>query len=216
MRSALLDVVNVVTVTPRSPPSPIPGIRPMRTPDTPVDVLVVAAVIDVALSLLCPLSVAAGGTQPLRQLVHHRRLWGGGMRSALLNVIVVVAVTPQSPPSPIPGIRQTRTPKTPVDVFIINAVVDVALSPLCPPPVVGKVVVVFVLVVVVIIILPPGGGGAIIPPPPSAAVHLPPPRPLRRSRRSESRSDLRAGSSTMVVGRACSITSPLSLSLSSS
>jgi len=81
---------------------------------------------------------------------------------------------PQSPPSPIPGIRQMWTPDTPVDVFIINAVVDVALSPLCPPPVAGQVVVVFVLVVVVVIILPPRGGGTIIPPPPSAAVHLPP------------------------------------------
>ena len=66
MRSALLDVIIVVTVAPRSPPSPIPGIRPMRTPDTPVDVLVVAAIVNVALSLLCPLPDAAGGMQPLR------------------------------------------------------------------------------------------------------------------------------------------------------
>jgi len=174
MRSALLDVVIVVTVAPRSPPWPIPGIRPMRTPDTPVDVLVVAAVVDVALSLLCPLPVAASGMQTLPQLARHCRLRGGGMRSALLNVIVIVAVTPQSPPSPIPGIRQTQTPDTSIDMFImINAVVDVALSPLCPPPVTGQVVVIFVPVVVVVIILPPRGGGTIIPPPPSAAVHLP-------------------------------------------
>ena len=50
MRSALLDVVVFVTVAPRSPPSPIPGIRPKQTPDTPVDVFVVNAVVDVALS----------------------------------------------------------------------------------------------------------------------------------------------------------------------
>ena len=61
------------------------------------------------------------------------------MRSALLDVIVVVAVMPQSPPSPIPGIRQTRTPDTPANVFMINTVVDVTLSPLCPPPVMGQV-----------------------------------------------------------------------------
>ena len=137
MRSTLLDVIIVVTVAPRSPPSPIPGIRPMRTPNTPVDVLVVAAIVDVALSLLCPLPVTAGGTQPLHQLARHCFLQGGGIQSALLDVIVVVTVTPQSPPSPIPGIRQTRTPDTPVDVFIINAIVYVALSPLCPPPVAG-------------------------------------------------------------------------------
>ena len=64
---------------------------------------------------------------------------GVGMRSTLLDVVVVVAVTPLFLPSPIPGIRQTRPPDTPVDVFIINAVIDVALSPLCPPPVVGQV-----------------------------------------------------------------------------
>ena len=77
------------------------------------------------------------------------------MRSALLDVIVVVAVTPQSPPSPIPGIRQTRTPDTPIDVFIINAVVDVALSPLCPLPVAGQVWHVLLLpphVVVVVVV----------------------------------------------------------------
>jgi len=66
-----------------------------------------------------------------------------------------------------------QTPDTPVDVFIVNAIVEVALSPLCPPLVAGQVVVVFVPVVVVVIILPPCGGGTIIPPPPSAAVHLP-------------------------------------------
>jgi hypothetical protein len=74
MQSALLDVVIVVTVAPRSPPSPIPSIGPMQTPDTPVDVLVVAAVVNVALSLLCPLPVAAGGTQPLCQLTHRHHL----------------------------------------------------------------------------------------------------------------------------------------------
>ena len=135
MQSALLDVIIVVTVAPRSPPSPIPGIRPMRTPDTPVNVLVVATVVDVALSLLCPLPVAAGGMQPLRQLARRRRLRGGGMRSALLDVIVVVAITLQSLPSPIPGIRQTRNSDTPVNVLIVVAVVDVALSLLCLPPV---------------------------------------------------------------------------------
>jgi len=138
------------------------------------DVLVVAAIVDVALSLLCPLPVVAGGMQPLCQLAHHHRLRGGGMRSALIDVIVVVTVMPQSPPSPIPGIRQMRTPDMPVGVFFINAVVDIALSPLCPLPVAGQVVVVFVPVVVVVIILPPRGGGTIIPPLPSAAVHLPP------------------------------------------
>jgi hypothetical protein len=51
------------------------------------------------------------------------------MQSALLDVIVVVAVMPKSPSSPIPGIRQTRTLDTPVDMFIINAVFNVALSP---------------------------------------------------------------------------------------
>jgi len=146
----------------------------MRTPDTPVDVLVVATINDVPLPLHCPLPVAAGGMQPLRQLACHRRLRGGGMRSALLNVIVVVAITLQSLPSPIPGIRQTRNPDTPVNVFIINAVVDVALSPLCLPLVTGQIIFVFVPIVVVVIILPPRGGGTIIPPPPSAAVHLPP------------------------------------------
>ena len=135
----ICTVVIDVTVAPQSPSSPIPGICPMRTPDTPVSVLVVAAVIDVALSLLCPLPVAAGGTQPLRQLVRRCRLRGGGMRSTLLDVIVVVAVMPQSPPSPIPSIHQTLTPDTPIDVFIINAIVDIALSPLCPPPVAGQV-----------------------------------------------------------------------------
>jgi len=111
----------------------------MQTPDTPVDVLAVAAIVDVALSLLCPLLVAAGGTQPLRQLARRRRLRDGGMRSALLEIIVVVAVTPQSPPSPIPSICQMQTPDTPIDVFIINAIVDIALFSLCPPPVAGQV-----------------------------------------------------------------------------
>jgi hypothetical protein len=59
------------------------------------------------------------------------------MRSALLDVVVVVAVAPRSPPSPIPGIRQTRTPDTPVDVFVVTAVVDVALSPPLPSAVVA-------------------------------------------------------------------------------
>ncbi len=61
------------------------------------------------------------------------------MRFALLDVIVVVAVTPQSPPSPIPAIRQTWTLDTPIDVFIINAVIDFAHSRLCPPLVAGQV-----------------------------------------------------------------------------
>ncbi len=77
------------------------------------------------------------------------------MRSALLVVIVVVAVTPQSPPLPIPGIRQMRIPDTPVNVIIINVVVDIALSPLCPPPVAGQVWHVLLLpphVVIVVII----------------------------------------------------------------
>ena len=78
------------------------------------------------------------------------------MRSALLNIIITVAVTPQSPPSPIPGIRLMWTPDTPVDVFI-NAVVNIALSPLClcPPPVVGQLWHVLLLpshVVVVVVI----------------------------------------------------------------
>ena len=62
------------------------------------------------------------------------------MRSALLDIIIIVAITLQSPPSLIPGIRSMWTPDTPVDVFI-NAVVNIALSPLClcPPPVVGQV-----------------------------------------------------------------------------
>jgi hypothetical protein len=51
------------------------------------------------------------------------------MRSALLDVVVFVTIAPRSPPSSIPGIRQTRTPDTPVDVFVVTAVVDVALSP---------------------------------------------------------------------------------------
>ena len=95
MQSALLNVVIIVTLVMRSPPLSIPGICPMQTPDTPVDVLVVTAVVNVALSLLYLLPVTAGGTQPLHQLVPCRRLWGGGMRSALFDVIVVVAaVTP--------------------------------------------------------------------------------------------------------------------------
>ena len=139
MRSALFDVVIIVTVAPRSSPSPIPDILLMQTPDMPVNMLVVAAIVNVALSLLCLLPVVASGMQPLRQLTRCRRLRGGGMRSALLDVIVIVAITPQSPPSPIPKIHQTRTPDMPVDVFIINAIVDAALSPLCPPPVTAQV-----------------------------------------------------------------------------
>jgi len=67
MRSTLLDVpvVVVVTVAPQSPPTPIPGIRLMRTPDTLIDVFVFAALVGVILSPLCPPPVAAGGTQPL-------------------------------------------------------------------------------------------------------------------------------------------------------
>ena len=40
---------------------------------------VVAAIVNVTPSLLCPLLVAAGGMQPLRQLTRRRRLRGGGM-----------------------------------------------------------------------------------------------------------------------------------------
>ena len=49
----------------------------------------------------------------------------------------------------------------PVGMFIINAIVDIALSPLCPPPVVGQVwhvlllsphVVVVVIVVAIVVI----------------------------------------------------------------
>jgi len=61
------------------------------------------------------------------------------MRSALLDVIVVVSVTPQSPLLPIPGIHQTWTPYTLDNKFIINTIVDFTLSPLCPPPVAGQV-----------------------------------------------------------------------------
>ena len=103
---------------------------------------VVAAVVSVALSLLCPLTVAAGRTQPLRRLACHRSLWGGGMRWVLLYVVVVVAVAPQSPLSPIPGIRQTQTLDTSVNVIIVNAIVDVPPLPTasrrtgmaCPAP----------------------------------------------------------------------------------
>jgi len=155
MQSALLDVVIIVTVTPRSPPSPITGIRPARTPDMPLNVFVVAAIVDVALSLLCPLPVVAGGTQPLRQLARRCRLRGGRMQSALLDIVVVVAITPQSPPSPIPGIHQTETPDTPIDVFVVNAVVDLALFPLCLPPVAGQVwhVLLLPLCVFVVVVL---------------------------------------------------------------
>jgi len=39
-------------------------------------------------------------------------------------------------PSPIPGIRLTQTPDTPVDAFVVATVIDVALSLLlCPTPV---------------------------------------------------------------------------------
>jgi hypothetical protein len=51
------------------------------------------------------------------------------MRSALLVVVVFVTVAPGSPPSPNPGIHPTRTPDTPVDVFFVAAIVNVALSP---------------------------------------------------------------------------------------
>ena len=139
MRSALLNIIIVVTVAPQFSPSPITGFCPTGTPDTPVNIFVVATIIDVALSLLCPLPVVAGGTQPLCQLACPRRLRGGGMRFALLDVVVVVAVTPLSPPLPIPGIHQTWTLDTPANVFVVNAVVGIALSPLCPPPVAGQV-----------------------------------------------------------------------------
>ena len=64
----------------------------MRTPDKPVNVLVVTAVVDVALSLLCPLPVAACGPQPLCRLARRRCLRGSGMRSALLDVITAAAL----------------------------------------------------------------------------------------------------------------------------
>ena len=134
MQSALLGIVIVVTVATLFPPLPIHGIRPMPISDMPVGVFVVAALVDVALSLLCPLTVAAGGTQPLCQLARHHCLRGGGMQSALLYVVVVVAVVPQSPPSPIPSICQTWTPDTPVDVIIVNTVIYIALSPSPPLP----------------------------------------------------------------------------------
>ena len=75
--------------------------------------------------------------------------------SLLPSRIVIVAVTPQSPPLPIPGIRQTQTPDTPVNVFIINAIIDVTLSPLCPLLVTGQVWHILVLpphVIVVVVI----------------------------------------------------------------
>jgi hypothetical protein len=52
MQSALLVVVTIVPVALQSQPSPIPIICPMRTPDMPIDVFVVATVVDVALSSL--------------------------------------------------------------------------------------------------------------------------------------------------------------------
>ena len=51
------------------------------------------------------------------------------MRSALLDIVVFVTVAPRSPPSLIPSIRPTRTPDTPVNVFIVTAIVNIALSP---------------------------------------------------------------------------------------
>ena len=71
------STLSSLSLAPGSPPLPIPGICPMQTPDTPVDVFVVVAVIYVALSLLCPPPVTAGRTQPLRQLAHHHRPRGG-------------------------------------------------------------------------------------------------------------------------------------------
>ena len=67
--------------------SPIAGIRPAQTPDMPLNVLVVAAIVDVAFSLLCLLPVVAGGMQPLCQLARRCHLQAGGMQSALLNVV---------------------------------------------------------------------------------------------------------------------------------
>ena len=52
MRSALLLVIIVVVVVVaalRSLPSPVPGICPTRTPDMPVDVFVITAVVDITL-----------------------------------------------------------------------------------------------------------------------------------------------------------------------
>jgi hypothetical protein len=53
MRSTLLIVVIVVAVALQSPPLPIPGIHPMQTPDLPINVFVVATIVNVALFLLC-------------------------------------------------------------------------------------------------------------------------------------------------------------------
>jgi hypothetical protein len=51
--------------------------------------------------------------KPCHQLTchHHQR---GGMRSVLLDVVVVVTAAPQCPPLSIPGICPTRTPDMPV------------------------------------------------------------------------------------------------------
>ena len=68
---------------------------------------------DVALSRLCLPPVAAGGTQPLLQLVCHC-CPQGGLRSALLLVIVDVIIALLSPPSPIPSICLMHTPDTPL------------------------------------------------------------------------------------------------------
>ena len=61
-----------------------------------------------------------------------------------------VAISPQSPPPPIPGIHQTRTLDTPVNVFIVNTI---ALSPLCPPPFTGQVWHVLLLPLRVVIVV---------------------------------------------------------------
>ena len=52
---------------------PILGIRLAWTPDTLVDVFIVAIIFYIALFLLCLPPVAESGTQPLHQLTRHRR-----------------------------------------------------------------------------------------------------------------------------------------------
>ena len=54
-------------------------------------------------------------------------------------------------------------------MFIINVIINVALSPLCLPPVAGQVVVIVIPVVAIVIILPPRRGA------PSSPLPLLPP-----------------------------------------
>ena len=62
------------------------------------------------------------------------------MQSALLIIVVIVAVVLLFLPSPISGMHPMRTPDTPINVLVITAIVDVTLSPLCPPLVSGHCV----------------------------------------------------------------------------